>query len=526
MSPHKLLFVGAAALIACALPSAGLARQAAPAAAAPPAASPPADAPGRWLRAESDHFVVYSDRLEVELRQYVTTLEDFDGILRLMLPGAGTETPRKLPVYMVKNTIQMRRAYPTAGEQLGGFYAHYGDDIFAVAMRSDANRDGGVYDGVLQHEYVHHFMLQYFPNAYPSWLVEGAAEYYALTDITPRKVVVGMPNQGRSYSLLNSRWISMSDLLGKRPSALDREQVGAFYAQSWLLTHYVWSDPGRTAKLTEYMKLLHAGEDPMTGWTKVYGDDAAGLEKILRDYLRSRLPGKGITRQPPPPPAMTVSRMPAGADDLILEIQQLKNGVDGKDAEALLSVIRAAAAKRPDERYSRVALARAECEIGDRAAGEKLLRALLVERPDDAEVLQILGFSLLAGADKDDKLSHDALKAAYKEAGRVFIKANKADPENFITLYGYARSRSLEEPSENTLEVAYRAAELAPQNPNVRFYVAQMFIQAGDYGVARSMLGPIAGDPHGGGGAKAAASLLKELEGKTDRPRPKAAAAN
>lgn len=520
VSLPRILFAGAAvAAMTLVLPSTGLARQA-PAA----AAAPPADPPGRWLRAESDHFVVYSDRTEIQLRQYVAMLEDFDGILRLLHQRTGAETPRKLPVYMVANTFQLRRVYPGASENIAGIYSASLGDIFVTAIRSDGGRGSVSQDDTVLHEYVHHFMLQYFPNAYPSWLVEGLAEYYSVVDLTPKKVVIGTPNQSRSYSLFSGRWVSMPDLLGKRPSELKGEEIFSFYAQSWLLTHYVWSDKARGAKLTEYIQMLQSGGDPMQSWTKVYGDDAEGLEKTLRAYLHTRLSGLGITRPPPPAPQIAVSRMPAGADDLILELQQLKHGVDDKEGERLLARIREAAAKRPTERYSRRVLGRAECELGDRAVGEKILKTLLDETPDDVEALQALAYSRMAAVDKAE---YAEMKAGYAEAGRYLLRAHRVDPDNYLTLYGYARSRSLEgEPSRNTLEVIHRAAALAPQDASIRMYAAQLFIQAGQYGAGREMLAPVAADPHGGGSAKAAAELLKTLEGKADRPQPAARAAN
>ena len=488
-----------------------LARAQAPAAA--PVAT--ADAPGRWIRAESDHFVVYSDRGETQLRQYVAMLEDFDGVLRILHNRMQAETPRKLPVYLVANTRQLRRAYPKASDDLRGVYIPALDDVFALAIRDDID-DRTKGDDVVLHEYVHHFMMQNFPNGYPGWMIEGLAEYYMTADLQPKKVMIGNYNSSRAYWLMNERWLPMEDLLSKPVGALKRDDIGAFYAQSWLLTHYIWTDKERRAKLEDYLKAVRAGEDPMASWTKVYGEDAKTLERNLKAYTRKPLMGTGITRTPPPPPKIAFTRLPAGADDLILEVQQLKIGVDEADEKAALARVRDLAAKRPGEYYSRLALARAECAIGDRAAGEKILKALLEERPDDLETLHVMAYSRLSAARGAD---YDEAKAAYAEAVKYLGRAHKVDPDNYLTLYGYAEARSFDrEPTANTLDVIFRAAEIVPQNPGIRMNAAQMFIRAGQYSTARRMLAPVAANPHGGGPAGQAAVMLKELEGKEDKP--------
>ncbi|PXA92173.1 hypothetical protein DMC25_05210 [Caulobacter sp. D4A] len=474
-----------------------------------------ADAPGRWLRAESEHFIVYSDRSETLLREYVTMLEDFDSVLRILHNRTQASTPRKLPVYLVANSRQLRRAHPEASDTLRGVYLRSLDDIFFLAIRSDDDNDKTKGDDTVLHEYTHHFMMQNFPGGYPGWMVEGLAEYYMTADLQPKKAIIGNYNSSRAYSLVNERWLPMEDILSKRPSDLERDDVQAFYSQSWLLTHYVWTDKVRRAKLQDYFEAIRAGKPAMESWTAVYGEDSKGLERNLKSYMRKSLMGVGVTRTPPTP-QITFTRMPAGADDLILEAQQLKREVSREDAPALLQKVRELAAKRPDEFYSRLVLARAECDLGDRAVGEKILKTLLDERPADLEALQVLAYSRLAAARDADP---DQVKAIYAEATRYLGRAHKVDDDNYLTLYGYAEARSFDrEPSENTLNVIFRAAEIAPQSPQIRLKAARLFIRAGQYGVARQMLAPIAGNPHGGGPARVAANLLKELEGKADEP--------
>jgi tetratricopeptide (TPR) repeat protein len=485
------------------------------------AVSPPvvqADATGRWIRGESEHFIVYSDRNEALIRRYVTMLEDFDGVLRLLHNKTDAETPRKLPLYLLSSSRQLRRTLPNADDRLQGVYLTGVEDIFVLAIRDDSNAyDPNNGDDTVLHEYTHHFMMQYFPDAYPGWLVEGLAEYYKTIDLRMKTVQIGDFSRGRAVSLLNDKWLPMSDILSKRPSQFERDQILTFYAQSWLLTHYIWSDKTRRAKLQDYLELVRAHGDPMASWTKIYGQDSAALEKALRGYM-GVLPALTIGREPPKP-QIAFSRLPAGADDLILEVQRLKTGVARAEAPALLARFQETAAKRPTEYYSRLALARAEIDLGDRSKGEAILAALLEERPADLETLQVMAYSRLETARRLARTPADRekAKAIYAEAATYLGRAHKIDDDNYLTLYGYAEAKSLDrEPSENTLNVVLRAASIAPQNPAIRMNAARLFIRARKYEIARELMEPVAGNPHGGPQARRASHLLASLEGKAD----------
>lgn len=510
--------LGALALGAVAAPA--LAQ--APAPSVSPQGTSPLAAPeptGRWQMAESEHFVVYSDRSETLIRRYVTMLESFDGVLRQLHGKTDVETPRKLPFYLLSNERQLRRVKPNADERMRGVYLTAMDDIFVLAIRADEDNDRTNGDDTVLHEYTHHFMMQYLPNAYPGWLVEGLAEYYKTADLQPEVVKIGDYSRGRAISLLETRWVPMDVLLSKRSSQLDKDDVLVFYAQSWLLTHYIWSDRERRGKLDDYLKLVRERGDPMASWTKIYGQDSATLEKTLRAYMNGKLSLWAIKPRNTVAPQITFTRLPAGADDLILEAQRLKLSVSKAEAPEFLARVRELAAKRPNEYYSRLVLARAECEIGDPEKGEAILKTLLDERPQDVEALQVMAYSRLAAARRlaVNPTDRDKAKAVYAEAAAYLGRAHKVDADNYLTLYGYAETRSMDrEPTQNTLNVAFRAASIAPQNPTIRTNAARLFIRAKQYAIARELLGPVAGNPHGGAGARRAGQMLARMEGKVD----------
>lgn len=465
-----------------------------------------------WLRAESDHFVVYG-RSEKSVREYASQLEDFDSLLRRLHGRPQDEvTPRKLPVYLVSSLGQLKRVLPDAKDGMAGVYLSSVPEVFVVAIRDGSGMDDqNKGDDTVLHEYVHHFMLQYYPSAYPAWLVEGYAEYYMTADLAKSRMVVGGVNRGRAYSLTQpGGWISMQDVLGKRPGALKEHDIYAYYAQAWLLTHYILSDPERHKLLGPYLDAVRDGQDPVKAWQKVYGDDVPGLTRKLRAYMNKPIPAGALPRTGPSEATVTVTRLSPGADDLLLEGQRLKLGVAKDDQAGTLADIRTAAAKRPDDRFSQLVLARAETQFGDRKAGEAILNKLLVANPKDEEALIALGESRLDAGRDDDK----ARAADFTQAGKLFARAFKINPDNPETLHGYADAHSLEPMTEAMADIRMRAVVLAPQVGHLRLDAARALIEVKDTAYAKLVLTPLASNPHGGGEVEMAQAMLKSIDPK------------
>jgi len=464
-----------------------------------------------WRRAESEHFIVYG-RSDRAVREYASMLEDFDALLRRLHGRPKDETtPIKLPVYLVADLNQLRRVVPEARENTQGIYIPAPTEVFAIAVRGGASDEFDTTrgDDTVMHEYVHHFMLRYYPSAYPAWLVEGYAEYYMTADLGSQRLIVGGYNKGRAYSLTapGISWLPMGDILSKRPGELGKWDTLTYYAQAWLLTHYILSDPERRKKLGDYLDAVREGQKAPDAWKAVYGDDMEGLRKKLQTYMDHPLAAGALPRTTPLEAPMTVTVLPPSADELLLENQRLKLGVAKADQPKFLETIRTAAARYPDDRFAKLTRARAETLFGDRAAGEATLNALLVADPKDKDALVDLGESRLLAAD-DDK---DHRKEILAEAGKQFARAFKVDPDDPRVLHGYAEAKQMEPLTENMVNIRLRAMVLAPQVGHLRLDAARALIETKDYETARIVLTPLAGSPHGGGEAEAAQAMLKAM---------------
>ena len=468
----------------------------------------PASALADWRRAESPHFVVYSDGSERSLRDFTLKLERFDALLGSRFGGDQGEDIRKLPVYLVGDDRALRIAQPSLPDGIAGYYSSSENDIFAILVRG---RD----DDILLHEYSHHFMAKNAGGRFPGWLSEGFAEYFATATVSDRgKATFGLPNPGRMYALQQNRWLPMDQLLRARGSfdVEDRTGRSMYYAQSWALTHWLLADQTRAQNLGRYLTAINGGQDHLEAWQAVFGITPEQLTVQLRAYVRSRLTYAELDL-PPLAPSITVTTLPPAANAVLLPTINARspNPVD-VDGPALLETLRAAAVRFPDDTLALVALGRAETRWGDATAAETALTRALERQGDSVEGLLLMA-EIVAGRGEvaaDEAEGVRQLRLAQEFLGR----AMEADPADYRVYAALARIRRNASgyPTENDLLTWAAAVRYAPQVMSIRGDAAIAMLEAGQYEAAVALLTPILNDPHGGPGVRQARELLDQVE--------------
>lgn len=470
----------------------------------------PAAAQAKWLRAESPRFIVYSDRGEAALRDYVIQMETFDSVLRFRhgLPEAGVP-PRKLPIYLVRDRDDLQRTWNGAGDAVAGYYSPGGGDTFAVAVLEAGSADD---DSVtIRHEYTHHFMLQNFPSAYPAWMVEGYAEYYSMTRIKGDFVEVGRVNTWRSDELRNGAWLKIADVLANKRGPRGKSWSD-FYAESWLLTHYLMSDPERFKQFQAYASAVARGADPVEAMVAATGQSTDALDVALRKYMNTGLRYIQYKRTDFTAPQITITEMPASADALLLDRLELV-GHYYKDANpGYPDLIRARAARFPGDQLATLALGQTELELGDPARGRALLEDWIKAHPEDADAMFVLGDHLLDQArEEEDETKSDGLRA---DARALLQRAAQLAPTDYRILYAYAQSRRGEPgfPTLETQTLLVNAYKRAPQVDSLRFELVQVLMARKHWREAEALLKPLVNSPHGGDSVDKARELMKRVQ--------------
>ena len=463
----------------------------------------PATASAEWLRAETDRFIVYGQGKEARVRNLAVRLSVFDAVLRLTHPTAPKVQPRKLEVYLVDRQRDLRRVAPWNASTVVGFYKAGATATFAVAYDGSAGMDA---DEVLFHEYAHAFMLENFPAAYPAWFVEGWAEYFMTTKVTPRTAEVGRPHAGRGYELTQFNWLPWEVVVSQTPGGMSDAAQSLYYAQAWLLMHYMRSDPERSAQLAKITVAIAGGEDPVKAMEAGTGLSIVELGTRLRNYRRMI----SFTVKDPLPtlPEIKVSRLGASADEFLLDSLRLSSDFGaGVEADAaFLADLRARAARWPGDRLAELSLARAEFAFGDVAAGEAIVKRRLAVDPADSEALLVAGQGQLAAGERNTDQYEDRFKAARP----YLVKAYGQDQDDYRILLAYLRSRTVDAayPNDNDLNALMTVRALAPTVDTAAIMLGEALLHHDRKAEAVAVLSIIANAPHGGGAATIARSLI------------------
>lgn len=459
-----------------------------------------ASAPARaaWRRAESPHFVVYSEESESAVRERILLLENFRLLLRTMTtaaPGAASDE-QKLHVYVVKRD-DLHVARPV-GSDVAGFYTATPDGI-AAFVASDALEG----NDVLFHEYTHHFMLQFAPTAYPPWYVEGFAEYFMTARMRPGQIELGRVSGDRARQLAAGQWTPISEVLFFNGGTIDGS---AFYAESWAAVHYFFSTDERKAALTRYLAAVAHGADPRAAFEPATGMSPARFDAELRSYVqRGSVPTTIIRHAIPTPPPVTIALMPRSFNDLMLYEATQRIGVPASYCDSQLRHVRAAAPRFPGDPTTRRLLAQYEIQCGEPAAGDQLLDGLLAETPDNAELLYLKGMRHLRAAQAGTNDAELTL------ARQWFGRAHTADESHYPTLYRYAQSlrNTPGYVSENTENLLVLALQIAPQVDEIRLEAATMLMRRGEFGDAENILKPLVANVHSGQRLQRARDLIE-----------------
>lgn len=196
---------------------------------------------------------VQRDGNETALAEFVERIEHLDEIVRTNTGSKPEQAGPPLRVFVLRNVAAVR-AMSGANPRLAGFYAPNLRGPIAVIHREKPDHPlDQTGAAILFHEYAHHFMLQDAPIAYPSWYVEGFAEYYSSVEFhDDGDIVVGDLPPPLVSRLVAGNWLPIPRLFQPAHTLSNRER-GMLYAQGWLLTHYLCHSPERNARIGRYM---------------------------------------------------------------------------------------------------------------------------------------------------------------------------------------------------------------------------------------------------------------------------------
>ena len=442
----------------------------------------------RWKQATSNHFVVYSEGSEQEIREFATKLEKFDFVLRAYHGVKAPHSPVKLKVYLVPNIAAVEKL--AGGEGVAGYYVSDVRGLMMVGTRDDRRSAQLGAEAILLHEYTHHFMYQYFPAAYPTWYSEGFAEFWGSVEFRDKDLVeIGLPANHRFGSFWGNRWLPINKLLTAQSYA-DVPEVDLLYSEGWLLVRYAYEHPERQKQLQAYLKAINDGKSYAESAEQAF-DNLGKLNSEIFDYAgRSKfsviqLPFKKIE------PGPIAVRELAGAEDGMIEYDiRLAQGVLKKEAAEFAAKVNRAAAAYPDDPHALALIAEAQRLAGNFDAADNAADRLLAGAANNVDGLlqkSLIGIARMKASGSKDAATAKGIRAHLDKAMRLA-------PQNPLVLEAYYESFRAQGilPPEEAQNALYTAMELAPSDRDLRYQVAADFEARGMIPEAIAIIRPIA----------------------------------
>jgi len=321
-----------------------------------------------WLEIHSAHFTVVTDAGEKKGREVALRFEQMRTIFAGLLGKDRLNQPVPLTILAFRNDESYYKAAPlmhTAGNSQGqpidvpGFLLPGEDQDFIVLNLQESESWRAV-----AHDFAHLLLNYNYPAAQP-WFDEGLAEYFASVRVDNAQVEIGGDPEAGAFGTQTSRgdahpsqplvellnaqtWTALPELFSTKqdapdtPTATQGSHRTLFYAESWIVTHYLLHE-NKLAETGSYFDLVLNQHMPVEyAIEKAYGVNSAQLQQAVTDYFHSQTAlitalssdQKNPANSANPDPAYRF-RSPVGPDDSTITATPLPED----DARALYAEV-------------------------------------------------------------------------------------------------------------------------------------------------------------------------------------------
>lgn len=440
----------------------------------------------RWFRAESQHFIVYSDTKRDDVSLLLNKLERFDYLLRLYTKADNkTENAPKMTLYYQANSRDLNKIdndqpayaiglYNSCAQAVQGFGAHmYYRENSNKALEKQPENEGLAY---IFEAYARHFLYRYTDLRIPTWYIDGFAQFFAGTRFSETETIIGLApeniaeylsfiSNGHAYSLDYKDILLQNDSKGHNDAGVAGLKL-EFQAKSWVLTHYILSSSENIQHFRGYIGLIMSDVEPTQAFEQAFGYKVSKLSNVLWKYkrkseaLKFNLAAGGAGD-------IQFSSLPLAANNLILADAALKSCPNPKQGAALLQKVRADAQKFPRSDYAQFVLSRAQIAWGNPQDALAFLTAKTTEKTNDKSSNNFDAFYLLGTAQLRlaEQSQGDAQKTYLEDAQHNLLRACALNPQSAQAMHTYFKAGIAAQalPSDEVLGSAILAWQLQPE---------------------------------------------------------------
>lgn len=468
----------------------------------------------QWYEVRTDQFIVYSEADKAEAEDFAKLLERYDRAMRITqnipFEPAKSDSQRVTVFHWGDGEDIAELATGSKAAGVRGFYIpRAGQPVAFSPVEGEKRRRAGTRQfqdrrtnldrrSVLLHEYAHSFMLQHFPATYPSWYVEGFAEFYSQIDfLDDGSFHLGNPPQYRGRDLKQAAVYDIAEMFDTKRKLNYEDQIFA-YSYGWLTLHYLTFSEERQGQLGNYLQRIQRGEDSLAAAKAAFGD-LKELARDARQHLDGDLPGYNVKPSAAQEPVINIRKLSDAEEDVIEYRMRSWRGVDDDQAESIQSSLRRSASLSSDSLLVAMTIAEAEFDAEDYDAAERAAKRALEIDPSHSKAHLFLARIAAARAEEMHDATPGSGAAKFEEARAHYLDAIAADRYDPIPLAGYYQTfrDGDETPSEQALIALENAYMLAPYDAGVRSTLIRQLAAEGKAQLVADLLPPLVFAPHG-----------------------------
>lgn len=439
----------------------------------------PAARSAEWFQYSEPDFELYGDANRKQITDVLRSMQVYRYARDTVLPnlkGSDVVRPR---IFVLSGSSFQKYAY--VRRNVAGFVTGHDFGIDIVIDGSVADWTGT--SSIIQHELTHYYLKHSADSVLPVWYDEGLAEYLSTLDIERGNLRIGFPAQGRWSNLQALPWMPLREMFNATRSSAAYTSHGsgaAFYAQSWVLVHYMILAGGDdTRKIGLMVAYIDRGLSADEAIQRTFGVEFPAFEARVKKYAHSSKMSY-MKREAPSVPDVRdritkLDEKTALTELVLFGLRTHKH--DDDDVRKL------AATLAEDPANGRAAAASAF--IG-RAAGDWSQGVAALERCSSLESddigLVLCGDAWMAPAwtGRADPTGADKRTSeAARQAAKLYSRAWAANPRNFEAINSMAMAYYQHREGGPQIESELRSAiSRYPKSANLRIHLARL--QAGN----------------------------------------------
>lgn len=452
----------------------------------------PVQAKDKWIKVQSKNFTLISNANEKSVRQVATRLEQFRHVFSKLFPNLKFTTPVPTTVVVFKDDKSFS-PFNISSNVAGYFQAS--DDVNYIALSTETNGEQTPYT-IIFHEYVHLMVNNNMSDNVPVWFNEGLATYYSTFEIEDdTKITLGKIKNSYLYLLSQERMLPLRTLLTvdhNSPHYNEADKTGIFYAQSWLLMHYLIQNEGgkRLPYFSKFMAGLKSGMALDKAFQDAFQMPVEQMEKELQQYARK-------------PEFMT--SVLTSKTKLLFDAEMTSGEISEADSQAylgdLLVHIRAVSADKylkkaielnPNHAMAHASLGMFYARQANFAEARKYLeKAVAVDSQNYLAYYyyaQAISFQNMKQGYVTTTFSSDELKAMRSSLKKA-IELSPTFPDSY-RLLAFVNLVAQEQIDES-IDLLKRAIAISPGKQELNYMLAQCYMAKQDFNSAKQLLEPI-----------------------------------